>query len=995
MEILINSKENKKSTSSLFDYGDQVAMRCGNKGYQFGLFKDSLHNFYDQMSSSDAKKQLKLQVAWLHGDETLVPLNKLVLVDRGVQKGDVVTRFDPKNDNLIQVGYVMDIKFKVHLKILDNTKTQKKYIYNVDSKKLELIQKWYGFSGEVVYGYWRGKKLDSTFQVTLIFPDGAQCKVDMDDLDSFEHVGHKMHNENFNDDVYPGQQLTGILSDLNRAKWIKTTSLHSHKTANKMDCFDRVTVTVSKISVDTLDIDWMYYDNYRVARGISMKKAPDASFSRKSIEKLTALEAEYGNAFLQIGDRYMYKISQEDEIHSIEPGKMFDVKSAHIKKTLAKNDSINTPMTRSKSFQMNSGTDQKKNQKITEDKVPVQVEFMTSWVKVMWQDGTVEDDIRSVDLLPTGPDTEDYVFPGHYVIPSNNDSKQIDYGVVLSANNREKTCIVNWFKIDRDENRLLLVEEKSEMSIYSIKINKKFQFDLDQRVISLKAMDENNIPPKKKFGLIKEMDPKGFLVVKWHDGSISNCLPIEVAKANCTNIANFPSFYGDEDLDEEELLDDNDSFEEGITYDSLKTVDKKKLEMSASSDSDISAIICNISKTSPQSSFQMSNFQLGILEKFEHFQYVAEVHSSHQFFWTLPLRSGSGVSKSFYTAVNKDIKILKTSLPRGIFVKGFEDRLDLYSAMIEGPCGTPYEDALFFFDIWIPPNYPNLPPRVHYHSFCSDRLNPNLYEDGKVCLSLLGTWSGEGTELWSPKSNLYQVLLSIQALILVPQPYFNEPGFELQRGSVIGEKESRAYNEGAVLKTLKSMIMQCERAPIVFKDEVNTYVSTHSLKMNARLKYWIQISLSEKEKQNKEDNIKANINNDIEVDLEDKKLTITDKIISSSKCLETPSTSVEQGLSSLNGRSEGTKRKTESNSNISEKKMKMKSNDLPCTSSNLPDSDLIKDQNSTTELIETETIEDRKPKFPLLPMSRGCCLCLQDQLEVYRKSILHLEEKKG
>lgn len=54
------------------------------------------------------------------------------------------------------------------------------------------------------------------------------------------------------------------------------------------------------------------------------------------------------------------------------------------------------------------------------------------------------------------------------------------------------------------------------------------------------------------------------------------------------------------------------------------------------------------------------------------------------------------------------------------------------------------------------------------------RFNPNLYADGKVCLSILGTWQGPG---WQPgKSTLMQVLLSIQGMIFVPEPYFNEPG---------------------------------------------------------------------------------------------------------------------------------------------------------------------------------------------------------------------------
>lgn len=38
------------------------------------------------------------------------------------------------------------------------------------------------------------------------------------------------------------------------------------------------------------------------------------------------------------------------------------------------------------------------------------------------------------------------------------------------------------------------------------------------------------------------------------------------------------------------------------------------------------------------------------------------------------------------------------------------------------------------------------------------RFNPNLYQDGKVCLSVLGTWHGHASEKWNPsESSLYQV----------------------------------------------------------------------------------------------------------------------------------------------------------------------------------------------------------------------------------------------
>jgi len=71
------------------------------------------------------------------------------------------------------------------------------------------------------------------------------------------------------------------------------------------------------------------------------------------------------------------------------------------------------------------------------------------------------------------------------------------------------------------------------------------------------------------------------------------------------------------------------------------------------------------------------------------------------------------------------------------------NKQDLFSVMIQGPSRTPYEDGLFFFDVQLPSDYPNSPPVFFFISYCTDRLNPNLYEDGKVCVSLLGTWTGK------------------------------------------------------------------------------------------------------------------------------------------------------------------------------------------------------------------------------------------------------------
>ena len=61
-------------------------------------------------------------------------------------------------------------------------------------------------------------------------------------------------------------------------------------------------------------------------------------------------------------------------------------------------------------------------------------------------------------------------------------------------------------------------------------------------------------------------------------------------------------------------------------------------------------------------------------------------------------------------------------------------------AIITGPFDTPYEGGLFHFLIRFPPNYPFSPPRVKFLTTGGGRVrfNPNLYQNGKVCLSILG-----------------------------------------------------------------------------------------------------------------------------------------------------------------------------------------------------------------------------------------------------------------
>lgn len=195
-----------------------------------------------------------------------------------------------------------------------------------------------------------------------------------------------------------------------------------------------------------------------------------------------------------------------------------------------------------------------------------------------------------------------------------------------------------------------------------------------------------------------------------------------------------------------------------------------------------------LKKVEDRSSKKLADEKQKDASNIDNFQVIDHVPSTHKYHLTVfhPLNP-----HAFYRAVQKEHKLLKNSLPSGVWIITFEDRLDLLSVLIRGPTKTPYEDGLFAFDIQLGHDYPKSPPLCHYISYCRDRLNPNLYEDGKVCVSLLGTWSGRGTEIWCPNSStLLQVIVSLQGLILVDEPYYNEAGYEKQRGNI---DESNLY----------------------------------------------------------------------------------------------------------------------------------------------------------------------------------------------------------
>ena len=129
--------------------------------------------------------------------------------------------------------------------------------------------------------------------------------------------------------------------------------------------------------------------------------------------------------------------------------------------------------------------------------------------------------------------------------------------------------------------------------------------------------------------------------------------------------------------------------------------------------------------------------------------------------------------------IAKDVKYIlnnERSLSlENIYYKHDEENVMKGYALIIGQKNTPYGYGYYFFEFNFPDNYPFSPPVVRYLTNDGTmRFNPNLYTNGKVCLSLLNTWSGES---WTSCQTINSILLTL-SIVLCENPLLNEPGIQ-------------------------------------------------------------------------------------------------------------------------------------------------------------------------------------------------------------------------
>ncbi|KAM9296931.1 (E3-independent) E2 ubiquitin-conjugating enzyme [Gastrophryne carolinensis] len=610
------------------------------------------------------------------------------------------------------------------------------------------------------------------------------------------------------------------------------------------------------------------------------------------------------------------------------------------------------------------------------DRVAVEVITTVTSADVVWQDGTIETNIRSNELLPIQHLDNNEFCPGDFVVDKRARAVQDPtvYGVVQSGDHTGRTCVVKWIKLNSEANDVEVVGKEDDVSVYDIADHPDFRFRATDIVICIGNQESHaTADTSQSVGQVAHVGIDSKVEVIWADNTRSIVLPQHLYNIE-SEIEE--SLYDSVDssssaTSSEEWEDDSDSWEtdNGLTADENLRLGVEVTEAALNQSEEADGIAhAEVEETNPGLSaselegaglMTKSNGKEGMVKSFKELKEAIKILESLKNMTVEQLLTGSPTSpiaepekftrekkflddikklqvnlkktldnvaiveeeklesapdvereekaeahplvcsewpsdtpvlcqqcggkpgvtftsaqgevfsvletapeshafkkleflapeaKKFFSTVRKEMALLATSLPDGIMVKTFEDRMDLFSALIKGPTRTPYEDAMFLFDIQLPNIYPAVPPLFRYLSQCNGRLNPNLYDNGKVCVSLLGTWIGKGNERWTSKSSLLQVLISIQGLILVNEPYYNEAGFDSDRGLQEGYENSRCYNEMALIRVVQSMTQLLRRPVEVFHQEIIEHFQNNGWRLAHRIENWLETnSMVEKE----------------------------------------------------------------------------------------------------------------------------------------------------
>ncbi|TQD88365.1 hypothetical protein C1H46_026109 [Malus baccata] len=758
-------------------------------------------------------------------------IDDFLTFERGFVYGDMVSSVrDPSG----QMGRVVGINMLVDLES-DNGNI----IKDVNSKNLSKIRS-ISVGDYVVSGPWLGRVDRVVDRVTVVFDDGTEREVTAVDQEKLLPISPNLL-EDPQYPYYPGQRVQVRLSTASKSsRWL---------CGNWRENQDEG--TVCSVEGGLVYVDWLA----SFLMGCDQKMpAPPRVLDSKKLNLLSC----FSHANWQLGDWCTLQVA--DDKAAMEQA----FQNASTCEMVKKHKKSERGFRRSN---MNS-----------RDEVFVIIKTRTK-VDVAWQDGSHSLGLDSQTLVPVSVVNDHEFWPEQFVLEKGtyddlHMSSNQKWGVVRGVDAKEHTVKVQWKTITAPEEKYSKGEQLEEtVSAYELVKHPDYSYCFGDYVFRLvqnqfdEQADKNC--PHTKIDMSKEAasDDKNcggdqeYYTDKRYLSHIGNVIgfkdgAVEVRWATGITSKGLLNLDDVSKVGKDYTRESSSSFLSQAAIGFFTSIaaslfgSQESVPLSAPSPSVCISEVGNESEiphekgiaetcelfTEQQSTTELERFEGNSIphskandsvDQFRQFDIIADC-TDHHFHGANKELALSQVKRGWMKRVQQEWSIFEKDLPEQIYVRAFEERMDLLQAAIVGAPGTPYHDGLFFFDIYLPPEYPHEPPMVHYTSG-GLRVNPNLYESGKVCLSLLNTWTGTGTEVWNPGgSTILQVLLSLQALVLNDKPYFNEAGYDQQIGRTEGEKNSVSYNENAFLMTCKSMLYTLHKPPKHFEELVIEHFTRHS-----------------------------------------------------------------------------------------------------------------------------------------------------------------------
>ncbi|KAG1930662.1 ubiquitin-conjugating enzyme E2 [Pimephales promelas] len=135
-------------------------------------------------------------------------------------------------------------------------------------------------------------------------------------------------------------------------------------------------------------------------------------------------------------------------------------------------------------------------------------------------------------------------------------------------------------------------------------------------------------------------------------------------------------------------------------------------------------------------------------------------------------RPGCKMAGTALKRLMAEYKQLTLNPPEGIVAGPVnEENFFEWEALIMGPEDTCFEGGVFPAILSFPSDYPLSPPKMR---FTCDMFHPNIYPDGRVCISILHAPGDDpmgyesSAERWSPVQSVEKILLSVVSMLAEP-----------------------------------------------------------------------------------------------------------------------------------------------------------------------------------------------------------------------------------